>query len=32
MGLEGIKDTTTHVVLKDVKNVYSAIRKPKGMD
>ncbi len=27
-GLEGIKDTSTHVVLKDVKNVYSAIRKP----
>ena len=28
MELPGIKDTRTHVVLKNVKNVYSAIRKP----
>lgn len=30
MELPGIKDTRTHVVLKNVKNVYSAIRKPKS--
>lgn len=31
MNLDGIKDTHTHVVLKNVKNVYSAIRKPQNM-
>ena len=30
MSLDGVKDTRTHVVLKNVKNVYSAIRKPEG--
>lgn len=28
MSLEGVSDTRTHVVLKNVKNIYSAIRKP----
>ena len=28
MSLEGVKDTRTHVVLKTVKNIYSAIPKP----
>jgi Lrp/AsnC family leucine-responsive transcriptional regulator len=28
MSLEGVKDTRTHVVLKTVKNIYSAIRQP----
>ncbi len=28
MSLEGVSDTRTHVVLKTVKNIYSAIRKP----
>ena len=28
MSLEGVKDTSTHVVLKTVKNIYSAIPKP----
>ena len=28
MSLEGVSDTRTHVVLKSVKNIYSAIRKP----
>ena len=30
MSLEGVSDTRTHVVLKNVKNIYSAIRKPEG--
>ena len=28
MSLDGVSDTRTHVVLKTVKNIYSAIRKP----
>ena len=28
MSLEGVSDTRTHVVLKTVKNIYSAVRKP----
>lgn len=28
MSLDGVSDTRTHVVLKNVKNIYSAIRKP----
>lgn len=28
MSLEGVSETRTHVVLKVVKNIYSAIRKP----
>ncbi len=28
MSLEGVSDTRTHVVLKDVKNIHSTIRKP----
>lgn len=28
MSLEGVSDTRTHVVLKTVKNIYSAIPKP----
>ena len=28
MSLEGVNDTRTHVVLKTVKNIYSAIPKP----
>lgn len=28
MSLEGVKETRTHVVLKTVKNIYSAIPKP----
>ncbi|MCC6094742.1 MAG: Lrp/AsnC family transcriptional regulator [Eubacterium sp.] len=32
MELPGIKDTRTHVVLKNVKNVYSAIRMPENTE
>lgn len=28
MSLDGVKDTRTHVVLRHVKNIHSAIRKP----
>jgi Lrp/AsnC family leucine-responsive transcriptional regulator len=28
MSLDGVSDTRTHVVLKNVKNIYSAIRRP----
>ena len=30
MSLDGVKDTRTHVVLKTVKNIYSAIRQPEN--
>lgn len=31
MSLEGVKDTRTHVVIKTVKNIYSAARRPEGL-